>query len=645
MPVEVVLLAPENETAVAYELADDIRRSWPDLGSDDSVKIIVGLQMLREIDLAVVIDLAHPRAVPPVRRRDGSVSEMRWVQSALLLIEVKQKDAGDLKALGPDVFVRWGQTKQNSVAHQLKKQIEAFDRWRSRYGLPFFWVHGVPWLCNAEEDAAFTGVEPHILTKGATWFGMLDGAGQREDSLFGVKDDGVRRAIRRIGEILTRPRNLTERDRRRLDVLMNSRLTDTVLEKAKDALGHKQLRLGGRAGSGKSTALSMLCRYAYERGERVLVLAYHLALCNELEQLIRSIAGNQAFKEGYVTVAPIADFLADAYDWMYEPLPRTNGKRDYGAIEAALASVTATAQAREHLSASAAELKEQCAESFGFDYIFVDEAQDCHESERDFLRCCYPSSAFVLADGLDQLVRRFERCNWNAGVAASGRAYIELPQSLRMSKNVAHFVNEVAIAAGMPAWRIAPHPELLGGRIIIYQGDACSDRAFFDDLIAMVEREHATREDVLISVWHELVDKATRESRIAAGLRAWGYDVWDGVTAAARAIPPASSDCIRIVQYDSVRGLEGWCTVLMELDAFFDFRRDRPNAAGCESDADRLEVARRALFMALTRAAHTLVITLRDPQSQAARWIREAAAAMPRDVVEYANGRDALGVL
>lgn len=638
MPVEVVLLAPENETAVAYRLADDIRRSWPDLGPDDEVRILVGLQMVREIDLAVVFNLAHPRAVAPVRRRDGTLSPEQWVQSGLLLIEVKQKDAGDLVAAGADVFVNWGASKQSSLSKQLKDQVDAFDRWRSRYGLPFFWIHGIAWLTSVSEDLRFADVAPQILTKDATWFQMLDAAGQREYSLFGVKDAAFRSAIDRIGVILSRPHALTQRDRRRLDALTDSRLTDTVIEQAKSALGKKQLRLCGRAGSGKSTALAMLCRYAYERGERVLLLAYHLALCNELEQLVRSIAGGQALKEGYISVQPIADFLADAYGWMFAPIPSENGKRDYGALDRALEAVTENDDACDRLATSAAELKEQYPERFAYDYIFIDEAQDCRDAEREFLRCCYATEAFVLADGVDQLVRRFERCNWNVGVSAAEREYIELPQSLRMSKNVAQFVNEVAIAAGARSWRIAPHPQLLGGRIVVYSGDACADKAFFEELLADVRAEHAAPEDLLIAVWHELVDKTTRESRIARALRSWGYEVWDGVTSAARAVPPASSECIRVVQYDSVRGLEGWCTVLMELDAFFDFRKSLPNADGCVTEADRTEAARRAVLMALTRAAHTLVVTLRNPESEAARWILEAVAKMPREVVRHASG-------
>src|SRR5206468_4236003 len=54
--------------------------------------------------------------------------------------------------------------------------------------------------------------------------------------------------------------------------------------------------------------------------------------------------------------------------------------------------------------------------AFGWDFLFVDEAQDWPENERDLLRFLYPSDRFVIADGVDQLVRGVE-CNWQTELA------------------------------------------------------------------------------------------------------------------------------------------------------------------------------------------------------------------------------------
>jgi hypothetical protein len=102
---------------------------------------------------------------------------------------------------------------------------------------------------------------------------------------------------------------------------------------------------------------------------------------------------------------------------------------------------------------------------------------------------------------------------------------------------------------------------------------------------------------------------------------------------------PAGNDTLRIVRYESSRGLEGWITLALDLDDFAANKRKHPNLNPNDPPIDADIVAARWLLIPLTRAVHTLVITIRDPQSLVALQLREATAdpAMPFGVVEWVD--------
>jgi hypothetical protein len=167
-------------------------------------------------------------------------------------------------------------------------------------------------------------------------------------------------------------------------------------------------------------------------------------------------------------------------------------------------------------------------------------------------------------------------------------------------------------------------------------GDLCEDRATFDDVMQSCRTAKAAPVDCLVCVPHTLVPPGAlpRRSDIGRALASWGYETWDGCDAEIRATDPQSAECVRIVQYDSARGLEGWAAFLIALDDLYAQRRKHPNLAAGET-ASPEDVAKRWLLMALTRAADVLVVSVRDWESETGRWIRAAAREMPKGVVEW----------
>ena len=110
-----------------------------------------------------------------------------------------------------------------------------------------------------------------------------------------------------------------------------------------------------------------------------------------------------------------------------------------------------------------------------------------------------------------------------------------------------------------------------------------------------------------------------------------GIDIFDGTDYSLREQYSTDVKECRLYQYDSCRGLEGWCTVCMEFDELLAYKaniyRDSPSASlALESPEERKQ---RFIYlwslMPLTRPMDTLVITLKNPDSEVGRTLREIA--------------------
>ena len=99
-------------------------------------------------------------------------------------------------------------------------------------------------------------------------------------------------------------------------------------------------------------------------------------------------------------------------------------------------------------------------------------------------------------------------------------------------------------------------------------------------------------------------------------LKNWGHKVWNGADELERDTFATDTDQIRIVKYESVRGLEGWTVVCLDLDKFF----SRQMMTGLAADRDALVTAEEAAttyasqwaLIPMTRAVDTLVLQIRD---------------------------------
>jgi hypothetical protein len=132
-------------------------------------------------------------------------------------------------------------------------------------------------------------------------------------------------------------------------------------------------------------------------------------------------------------------------------------------------------------------------------------------------------------------------------------------------------------------------------------------------------------------------------SDLAASFESQSWEHWDAVDHATRRSFPRSASSLRIVQYESCRGLEGWITVLDGLDEFWELKRasaltdDEALRGIADPEAHARAVAWRWCMIPLTRPIDTLVITLRSKDSELAKAVASVGSIM-HDVVRRVPG-------
>ena len=644
--VRVIEVSPQNEMPVAEKLAAEIRRAWPDVANSptEHVTILVGIEIAREIDLLVVIRLTTPRPLPAMKRRDGRTSAPDYLQGAVLVVEVKQLAPECFVVVGNEIHpVRNGKMEPRSVNRQVGDATIALRTWWSRYGLEPFFIYGLGWLTEVDPQQ-LADVNAWIVGTDATWFGLLDAAAQRSAEIYERRSEAYLNAIETLVSILTRKRAVSPRDRARALALCNDELAGELVADLAAVAGTKMIRLTGRGGSGKTTTLALLAKHlATVGGERVLILTFHRTLRGDIEHLLKTTTDLPGIVGRRIVVSTATAFFLGLLDAFGSPLPTDDqGRLRYDHLDASLDELRTTL-IDDPDSGEAAAMKARMPDRFDFDHVMIDESQDWTDAERDFLRAFYGARRLVVADGLEQLVRRQNTCDWFAGIASSQRTSRHLGRSLRMTRNIAEFANAVARASGLSDWKIAPFDKLPGGRVVICVGGAVDVVALHRAVRSLAAAGAASPVDTLTCVPPKS-SAGEPYSDCAAQLIAAGDCVWDGTIEGNRDDAPADADCWRLVKYDSCRGLEGWVTIALGLDQLIASKIKYPNLAAGDTESPE-SVARRWLMIAITRAVSTLVITITNPDAPIVETLRAAAAALPDGIVEWTTPEQAANVV
>lgn len=635
------ILGPQDtpEYTAARQLENLIAAAWPDALTSPKhhVRIVAAAKCYgenpRDIDLLVFADLARRYTT----RTGDNPPRQVLVSSFCLAIEVKDSPPEKVRFIGNLAEVRYhGGWK--SASEQSHKQPHSVKNYLHREGVRAPFVVNLIWLRGVLERQLPT-VRHNLVGADATW----------ETFLRRIADNCQPRPMAGGAlEITALYQNMQPNDLERAALVFAREMQPSALDRRKmeevckrvikgqqygEKFGEQMLIYRGRGGTGKTVRLLQLAHDLYaERDCRVLILTYNKALVSDIRRLTalmrigddvteRSI-GIQTVHSflhailtglGVITAAS-RDFLQNYDRYKAEALEMLRGAVEPGDIEKLIKKNTA---------------------AFSWDYIFVDEAQDFPTDERDLLFAIYDFRKFVLADGVDQLVRAHKRVNWRETVDRRDTQIVQLNKGLRLKAGLGTFANAFARQIGLDGWSVEPNFDAPGGRVVVVEGSYLRGRTVHDEVVSRT-REHLNHPvDMLFCVPPGLVERdegGERFSRAAQRFVEWGYEVWDGASEVVRDSYPTKLDQLRVVQYDSCRGLEGWAAINLAFDELYDYklRSFAPTTEEAVVDFfDRDEATRRHalqwLMIPLTRAVDTLVIQVSPDDSFTKDKLRVAA--------------------
>ncbi|WP_309085784.1 DNA/RNA helicase [Chelativorans sp.] len=648
--------SPEHEAALL--IRDALMRTWPGIeatpASEDHVKIASSVklsgQKVSDVDVVVVGFLAGRRYIIPkaaIKDADGNslLGAKVRVKSFVAAIEVKDHSASSMQIVAGGVSVKYKEgwksaTDQNDAQLYSLRQYLRETTGTNPYVYRCLVLRGIDELPRHRGiQHPQAGAVPAKFDASALLMAMATVGELRKHGGEYVISSGDDETLQRVlsSSLLTPlvPSNL---DRRRMD-----RIAARPLEAREIAelLGSERVHIRGNGGTGKTILMLQAAYEAFQtRGIRSLVLTYNTALAADIQRTLALMGIPGDGEAGGIRVRTVMSFM---HSWLFRLGIVEAGEPDFGEYE------EKCAEALRYFEKGALQPDEVARAisadplDLAFDAILVDEAQDWPQPEADLLARLYGPGKIALVDGVSQLIRG-RPTNWQGQLAVeSSQAKAKsLREGLRMKASLCRFLNAVAEEAGFQ-WHVTPNKQAPGGRVIVANGDY----ARLHDVQHEILREAIRAGNMPLDLLHCVppdaisIDGGVRLSQLARAFAANSWETWDAVDEATRRSFPRSTASLRIVQYESCRGLEGWATILDGLDEFWSLKhasaRSDPTASSgslMDLDAHAKAVAWRWCMIPLTRPIDTLVITLRNKSSDLARVVRTVSSSMC-EVVEF----------
>lgn len=606
---------------------------------------IVG-QTIKDIDLMMIGTLNNCIADLDFTNVAGEiVRDKVEIQSFCVAIEVKSHGRQGIVRQGTEIYVKYQGNKLHSATTQSNQQKNSIHDFFSRTFSGSSTFKSTPYVSNI---IFFTGVTNQelrdilsigggVMPSNAIGFdctandifqllvhqrtpGFLESRNLYYLNSFG-KSWSVEQIDNLFEQLSQAVDGCGELTRKRIEQITSRKIQSSIDNSPLD----KMTICRGRAGTGKTIALiRKAIKLVDENDARVLILTYNNALASDIKRLFALSDLPDMFQPSCVDIVTMQSFFfrlinKSLYDGSLSGEDYLNR---YDELLDELGQFLSDDVTRNDLIG---ELKKDFF--LNWDYCFVDEAQDWTPIERDILIRLFGEKVLV-ADGGQQFVRSVESCDWNV---VSDRVSIKLKKSLRQENNIITFINELLDLVNPNASHISPNDVMPGGVITIQEGR-------IDSIIERIKKEIHTMKkcgnveyDMLVFVPHTYVDHETRHFKYSSQFMRNDILVWDGTNSDVRSNYSITSDEIRVLQYESGRGLEGWTVVCLELDTFIEskmsqYKDEKADSLLLESEEDRkLKYLVNWLMLPLTRPIDSLVITFRDKNSELARKVYEIA--------------------
>jgi len=614
MAIEVLGPEKTSEHMNAERLRHTLISSAPSL-DDPRVRLAIIPQVFakgREIDCVLVFEDTRPTA------ELFHTSKGVPVQSFVACVEIKNHSPDAVRYHGTHLEVQYDDGWHNATAQANEqvwalKDVQQFS-YAGKARRDKTYVQSVIWMPRVPSDS-FPGGPPNgrsgIFFADLTWARLIDGfgvnTGQRPNkvqTLVPAGQDSQYHSYDSLVQTLTAKVEPTRLDLQRINALTQRRF-DAEKQAYVRNLGSGLLMFRGRAGTGKTFALIQMAIHLARQGERTRIVTYNHGLISDMaramtiirdshddispvpevetrwmlmEKLFRLAFGEDAVRRAGKLYDDLEDrealflyALRHPVAFLQKGLPccagKVAGKKCY------------CHQKRCNTWADISHYHEKFP--LPYDYLLVDEGQDWTIEHRNLMYDVFGPGRVIVADGVDQFVNR-SRCDWSSGDVAKNRI-VPLRTSRRTKAATCDTINDVARALEVPDWDVEPDQAMAGGRITVlvepqpYRaiqralellGDDLASQPLMrpvDALICLPQKD-ATPEANYCNLFERVQEQSHGDY--------WrGYD-WE--TRKNREYPSRQSS-LRAVLYQSCRGMEGWTTLCMGLDQFYDHASAKPD--------------------------------------------------------------------
>lgn len=583
--------------------------------------------------VAPVLNLLRP---VPIRGEAGEVTNSVRLSSLLLAIEVKSHDPRGVRFEANQCFVRYsrgGIETWHNATEQSISQAHSLKQYLSDSGLNRVFVANFIFFPN---------------------LGEIDLPQGRNNFLSASMSS--RRIFTKICEMVSPSRfgdhsylNCCRKDdiQKLFDVQIFRKSTPTALDRAKidrisagsdelsslvTLLGKGLVILRGRGGAGKTITLLQLAYQSYqESGSRFLFLTYNRVLAADVRRLLYFMGLSGALECGGIKVETVMHFMYRVGRFAGLDATDESLEARYDSLLGELKELFCNSNfSRNDL----VELLADHADDLLFDYILIDEGQDWLAQEIDVLCSCYGASRLIVADGVDQLIRG-PRARWTKNLLPGQFHTVELKKSLRLKSNLTDFANNFSERIGLSDWAIERNQHVLGGRVMVCVGELEDHKDLLHGVMEDQQRLGNEVVDMMFLGKSSVTSfNGVERSELSCRVERLGFEFWDGILRSTRD-DFVTSDKVRVLRYESARGLEGWTIICVELDLYFDIRVKQLQRSrdGLSEISARKEVSS-FLMMLFTRPIDTLIINVNSADSYLTSILRSLHLKNP-DVIDW----------
>lgn len=376
------------------------------------------------------------------------------------------------------------------------------------------------------------------------------------------------------------------------------------------SLGEQLIILKGNPGTGKTIHLINLAYLSKDMEFTPIVLTFNRALSQDIDRLMEysgfgGLIQINTLHQFFIKILNNNGLINDDQLNEFEKSIYTNLLNDlYDLIK----EIPTNVDVRNQLGVK-------------FDLVFVDEAQDCDEIERDLLYKIFGVKNCIISLGTRQIVRKKkEEINWSLGTLKDERQVVNLKISHRNKKDLTDWFNAFSKHHfELKPWELKENKNLHGGKLIILKTSNYNKAIHLQLDKNLIDNENSKYDLMFLTPNKD--SNINYNLEISNKLESWGFKYFDN-NLENNKYKKFPIDAYRIINFQSCRGLEAWTSVLWNLDVIIqnirlNFIKDFPET----SQNEILEHVNNWLLMIFTRSIDTLVITFNDYESEEYKMI------------------------